>query len=209
MSIPCHTVHGAKKEVEVVCDKEWADRKQSDRERKAGNFGRMNPHRQATSIQAWKTQACHDSDCKQREVTLSLFTAFITLSITDYKCTPHGLVLYALLHHVVPSSLNLRPTREGRRSSQVPRRPLTVAMECSGCFIACGSNCTYIWRSFVEINPTAGFLLVPATGQYSHNALKYVTTCQPKGKRTSFTCCVYSVEIIVCWRVCFSYKPMV
>lgn len=33
MSIPCHTVHGAKKEAEVVRDKEWADRKQSDRER--------------------------------------------------------------------------------------------------------------------------------------------------------------------------------
>lgn len=180
MSIPCHTVRGAKKEVEVVCDKARADRKQSDRERNAGNFGRMNPHRQATSIQAWKTQVCHDSDCKWREATLSLFTAFITLSITDYKCTPHGLVLYALLHHVVPSSLKLRPTREGRRSSQVPRRPLTVAMECSGCFIACVSNCTYIWWSFAEINPVAGPLLVRATTQESHSALLHVTIDQPK-----------------------------
>ena len=165
MSISCHTVHGAKKEVEVVCDKERADRKQSNRERRAGNFGRMNPHRQATPIQAWKTQDRHDSDWERREVSPSLFTAFITLSITDYKCTPHGLVLCALLHHVVPSSLKVRPTREGRRSAQVPRRPLTVAMECSGCFIACGSNCTYIWRSFVEINPTAGSLLAPAISQ--------------------------------------------
>lgn len=122
-------------------------------------------HRQATSTQAWKTQARHDSDCEQRGVTLSLFTAFITLSITDYKCTPHGLVLQALLHHVVPSSLKVRPTREGQQSSQVPRRPLTVAMECSGCFIACGSNCTNIWQSFVEINPTAGSLLTPATSK--------------------------------------------
>lgn len=165
MSIPCHTVRGAKKEVEVVRDKERADREQSDRERNAGNFGRMNPHRRAAPIQAWKTPACHDSDCERREVTLSLFTAVITLSITDYKCTPHGLLLCALLHHVVPSSLKLRPTREGRPSAQVPRRPLTVAMECSGCFIACGSNCTYIWRSFVGINPTAGSLLAPATSQ--------------------------------------------
>ena len=165
MSISCHTVHGAKKEVEVVCDKEWTDRKRRDRERKAGNLGRMNPHLQATSIQAWKTQACHDSDCKQPKVTLSLFTAFITLSITDYKCTPQGLFLSALLHHVVPSSLKLRPTREGQQSSQVPKRLFTVAMECSATFIACGSNCTYIWRSFVEINHTAGFLLATIGSQ--------------------------------------------
>lgn len=166
MSIPCQAVHEAKKEVEVVRDEEWTDREQRDRDRKAGNFGRMNPHLQATSIQAWKTQACHDSDCKQQKVTLSLFTVFITLSITDYKCTPHGLVLSASLHHVVPSSLKLRPTREGQQSSRVPRRLFTVAMECSGCFIASGSNCTYIWLPFVGINPTAGSLLAFATSQW-------------------------------------------
>lgn len=99
------------------------------------------------------TQLCHDSDCKRREVTLSLFTAVIALSITDYKCTPHGLVLFALLHHVAPSSLKVRPTRDAQRNSRVPGRPLAVASECSGSFIASGSNCTYIWWSFVELKP--------------------------------------------------------
>lgn len=74
----------------------------------------MNPRLQAAAIQARKSQACHDSDCQQLNVTLNLFTVFITLSITDYKCTVRGLVFSALLHHVVPSSLKLEPTREGR-----------------------------------------------------------------------------------------------
>lgn len=181
MSIPCHTVHRAKKEVEVVRDKEWADRKQNDRRRDACNFGRMSPFRWGVSIRAWKknhASLCHDSDCKKREVTLSLFTAVIALSITDYKCTPHGLVLFALLHHVVPSSLKLRPTRDARRNSRVPGRPLTIVTECSGCFIASGSNCTYIWRSFVEINPWAGLLLPRAWSQWSRNVLKHVPTWQ-------------------------------
>lgn len=121
---------------------------------------------------------CHDRDCEKREVTLSPFTAVIALSITDYKCTPHGLVLFALLHHVVPSSLKLRPTRDARRNSRVPGRPLTIATECSGWFIASGSNCTYIWRSFVEINPRAGLLLPRASSQWSRHVLKHVPTWQ-------------------------------
>lgn len=32
---------------------------------------------------------------------------------------------------------------------------------------------------------------------------------KPKAKCTSFTYCVESVKIIVCWSVCFSYKSMV
>lgn len=152
-------------------------------------------HSQATSTQAWKTQACHDSDCKRREVTLSLFTAFITLSIIDYKCTPRGLVLNALLHHVVPSSLKLRPTREGRWSSQVPRRPLTVAMECSGCFIACGSNCTYIWWSFVVINPTAGSLLPLLQDSTFTTLLNMWQLTNLKPNAHILLCCVYSVKM--------------
>lgn len=30
------------------------------------------------------------------------------------------------------------------QSAQVPGHPLTLAVECSSCFIACGSNCTHI-----------------------------------------------------------------
>lgn len=129
-----------------------------------------------------KPQTLYDSACEQWKVTLSLFTAFITLSITDYKCTLHSLLLSALLHHVVPSSLKLRPTREGRRSSEVPRRLFTVAVECSGCFIASGSNCTYILWSFVGINPTAGPLVASAKHQQNYNAFRNVkpTDCRPK-----------------------------
>lgn len=125
-------------------------------------FGKMSPFLPSGSHPGMKlkkkeekkaTQLCHDSDCKRREVTLSLFTAVIALSITDYKCTPHGLVLFALLHHVAPSSLKVRPTRDAQRNSRVPGRPLAVASECSGSFIASGSNCTYIWWSFVELKP--------------------------------------------------------
>lgn len=44
MSMPCHTARRAKKEVEVVRDKEWADRKQNNRGINACNSSRMNPH---------------------------------------------------------------------------------------------------------------------------------------------------------------------
>lgn len=107
------------------------------------------------------TQLCRDSDCKRRQVTLSLFTAVIALSITDYKCTPHGLVLFGLLHHVAPSSLKLRPMRDTQRNSRVPGPPFAVATECSGPFIASGSNCTYIRWSFVELKPPSWPTVIP------------------------------------------------
>lgn len=47
----------------------------------------------------------------------------IALSITDYKCTPHGLVLFGVLHHVAPSSLNLRPAWDTQRNSRLPASP--------------------------------------------------------------------------------------
>lgn len=178
MSIPCHTVCGAKKEVEVGCDKEWADGKLRDRQReKLVIFWWNVPacrRNLRPGMKKKNPQTLHDSDCEWWKVTLSLFTAFITLSITDYKCTLHSLLLSALLHHVVPSSLKLRPTREGQRSSEVPRRLFTVAVECSGCFIASGSNCTYILWSFVGINPTAGPLVASAKHQQNYNAFRNV-----------------------------------
>lgn len=95
-----------------------------------------------------------------------IHSLFIILSITDYERTPHRLLLHALLHHVVPSSLKVWPTREGQRSAQIPGCPLTVAVECSGWFIASGSNCTCIWQSFEAINPPAGLLLAHTTMQH-------------------------------------------
>lgn len=92
----------------------------------ASNFGGMNLCSLHPDMK--KTQACRDSDCKWSGVTLSLFTAFIALSITDYKCTPCRLLLRALLHHVGLSSLKLRPTRDGWRSSQVPEHLLTILL---------------------------------------------------------------------------------
>lgn len=123
----------------------------------ACNFGRKNPHPRAAALWPWQWLV-------HRGVTLRLFTVFITLSITDYKCTLCGLLPYALLHHVALSSLTLRPTRDGRRSASVPGHALTIAVECSGCFIACGSNYTHIWWSFVEMKPIAA----PGAGHMSH-----------------------------------------
>lgn len=79
------------------------------------------------------------------------------------------------------------------RLSQVPRRPLTVAVECSGCFIACGSNCTYIWRSFVVINPHSWLSVSPPC--YKPMNSQRSKTCDDRAKRSPNTPCVFGLSL--------------
>lgn len=112
----------------------------------ACNFGRKNPHPLPEQLLCG-----HDSSWCTEESLWGYSQSLLhyqlqIINVLRAVCfsTPYSIMLRC--HHS-----RCGPHGTVGRSASVPGHALTIAMECSGCFIACGSNYTHIWWSFVEI----------------------------------------------------------